>query len=192
MKQWYYAKTNEQIGPVLEDKLLTMLQNNEIDPNTMIWTEGMSTWATAKDAGLLDIVSTSTIHNTNASTQEFITPPLPPRPSSNGIGRGAYFGLMILISLLTGLLGPELSILLIIPSLFVGGMRFRNIGYSPWLIVLLIIPIVNLVVGYRCLAFPSNYAQTKQSDSAMKIVSGIYIFLIILLVLAFVIPALSQ
>jgi uncharacterized membrane protein YhaH (DUF805 family) len=88
-------------------------------------------------------------------------------------------------------LGAEISFLVFIPILIIGGMRYRNIGYGPWLILLALIPVVNLVVGYQCFALPPGYAQTKQPDRAMKVVGRIYIFCILGIVLAIIIPLLA-
>jgi uncharacterized membrane protein YhaH (DUF805 family) len=218
MKQWYYARDGEQMGPVRENDLIALLRNEELPADTLIWSEGMSEWVSAKNARLFYAPPTATLQDTEGALSDDLTrsnisredPPLSnatpnvidtSTPEQNdvvrvGIGRGAYFGLLILLGIISGLLGASgsfgegVSFILVIPGLILGGMRYKSIGYSPWLILLAIIPLVNLVVGYQCLALPPGYAQTKQADRVMKIVSGVYILVILLIVLAIAIPAL--
>jgi uncharacterized membrane protein YhaH (DUF805 family) len=219
MKQWYYAKDGEQKGPVMEDVLIALLQNNEIPPDSLIWSEGMSEWASAQDIGLVYAPPAEGFHTKENTPPENLTTPSIPKefhpaesaaqdePDTSapeedkaehgGVGRGAYFGLTILLLIISGMLGASGalgeygSLLLVIPGLILGGMRYRNIGYSPWVILLAFIPLVNLIVGYQCLALPPGYAQTKQSDTAMKVVSGIYILFIVMILLAIIIPLMS-
>jgi len=213
MKQWYYAKDGEQKGPVTEDNLIVLFQNSEIPSDSLIWSEGMSEWTSAKDVGLIYTPPAEGFHHSESTPPNLSNTSVPQEPhpiesapegetstpfsaeegvSCGGIGRGAYFGLIILLSIISGVLGAAGafgaggSFILIIPGLILGGMRYRNIGYNPWIILLAFIPVVNLVVGYQCLALPPGYAQTKQSDIAMKVVSGIYILFILLIVIALV------
>ena len=220
MKQWYYAKDGEQIGPVIEDDLIALLQNNEIPPDSLTWSEGMPDWASAKDVGLTyaPLSPAEGFHHSESTPPDLSNTSVPEEPhpiesapesetntpvseeegvSYGGIGRGAYFGLTILLLVIAGTLGAsgafgaEGHYIMVIPSLIVGGMRYKNIGYSPLLVLLALIPLVGFVVGYQCLALPPGYAQTKQSDIAMKIVSGIYIIFILLIVFAIIIPLLA-
>ncbi len=190
-----------------------MLQKNAIPPDTLTWSEGMPDWVSAKNVGLTYAPPAEKSHHTESIPEDLVNTSVPekPRPiesapasetstpvseeekvSYGGIGRGAYFGLTILLLVIAGVLGAsgafgaEGQYIMAIPGLILGGMRYRNIGYSPWLILLAFIPLVNLIVGYQCLALPPGYAQTKQSDIAMKIVSGIYILFILLIVIALI------
>jgi uncharacterized membrane protein YhaH (DUF805 family) len=193
MKQWYYAKDGEQKGPVIEDDLIASLQNNEISLDSLIWSKGMPEWASAKDVGLIYAPPANGFHHTESAVQDLTNTSVSEEEevAHRGIGRGVYFGWIILASILSAVLGAEISFLVFIPILIIGGMRYRNIGYSPWLILLALIPVVNLVVGYQCFALPPGYAQTKQPDRAMKVVGRIYIFCILGIVLAIIIPLLA-
>ena len=42
--QWYMAIGGHQVGPVSEDEVFSNLQNGSIDPNTLLFTAGMSNW----------------------------------------------------------------------------------------------------------------------------------------------------
>lgn len=41
---WYYAKKQERIGPVSETTLQHLLETHAIEPNTLVWCEGMEDW----------------------------------------------------------------------------------------------------------------------------------------------------
>ena len=51
-KEWFYARDNQQDGPVTESELHLLAHRGEIDDSTLLWKEGMSSWSPAKDIGL--------------------------------------------------------------------------------------------------------------------------------------------
>jgi len=51
--------------------------------------------------------------------------------------------------------------------------RLKNIGMVTWLAPMIIIPIINFFMVFRCLAFQEGYQETKKLDLAGKIVTGI-------------------
>ena len=67
-------------------------------------------------------------------------------------------------------------------------MRLRSIGYSGWYILLSFIPIVNIVLCYRLLAYPPGYAFSKEADIAMKVVKWLYFLFFAFLFVALLIP----
>lgn len=80
MKEWYYAKENEQKGPVNEKVLHNLLQKGEIDFKTLVWTSGMDDWMPLNSVSSLNFeLRTETIekkrsHNQisqNISSEEF-------------------------------------------------------------------------------------------------------------------------
>jgi uncharacterized RDD family membrane protein YckC len=44
---WFYAQNNRQIGPVALDALLSLLQRRQIQPQDLVWREGMADWQPA-------------------------------------------------------------------------------------------------------------------------------------------------
>ncbi|NIP95862.1 MAG: DUF4339 domain-containing protein, partial [Akkermansiaceae bacterium] len=44
---WYYAKDGKQEGPVSQDELQVMLQEQRLAPGVMVWREGMEDWQQA-------------------------------------------------------------------------------------------------------------------------------------------------
>jgi uncharacterized membrane protein YhaH (DUF805 family) len=113
-----------------------------------------------------------------------------------GIGRAAYFGFSLLFVLISGIVevasgaesGTALGVLLVllVVGLFLGGSRYISIGYSPWLILLGLIPIINLFITYQCFALPPGFAKSKTWDLPMKIVTGLYVAFAGLLLLAII------
>lgn len=109
------------------------------------------------------------------------------------IGRALYALILIPVAILqVALEKSEAAELAAMASLLVivviGVMRLRSIGYSGWWIILAIVPIVNIVLGYRLFAYPPGYAHSKTSDVAMKIVTWIYGIFLLLLVAAVLMP----
>ena len=51
--------------------------------------------------------------------------------------------------------------------------RLKNIGMTTWLAPMIIIPLINFFIVFRCLAFQEGYQETKKLDLAGKIVTGI-------------------
>jgi hypothetical protein len=45
-------------------------------------------------------------------------------------------------------------------------LRLKKIGRSPWLSLLLLVPIANLIIGIPGFFAPPNYATTKKLDTA--------------------------
>jgi hypothetical protein len=46
---WYYLLGEQQIGPLTPDQFSELVQNGDISDDTMIWCDGMETWATYRD-----------------------------------------------------------------------------------------------------------------------------------------------
>ena len=70
--------------------------------------------------------------------------------------------------------------------------RLKNIGASTWLALLLIVPIANLYVIFRCFVEPEGYQNTKELDRAGNIVASIVGYTLFLLVIGIVIFVLIQ
>lgn len=63
----------------------------------------------------------------------------------------ANFIVSLLVGFVAGIIGvPALatiySLAVLLPSLAVGARRLRDAGFSPWLLLLLLIPVVNLAL----------------------------------------------
>jgi len=61
----------------------------------------------------------------------------------------------------------------------VTALRLKNIGFSPWNTLLMIIPLVNILMFFMCVIINKNYAKTKKMDLAAKIISLLLLGLIV-------------
>lgn len=53
MPPWYYSQKGQPTGPVEEDQLREMLRGGQLDPNELVWREGMPQWIPARQANLV-------------------------------------------------------------------------------------------------------------------------------------------
>ncbi|MFM7058499.1 MAG: DUF805 domain-containing protein [Planctomycetota bacterium] len=121
-----------------------------------------------------------------------------------GIGRLAYFGYSFLNSFLSQVLTVAVvaalptdaaPVAFIIPLLSIAAgiaivlLRLKNLGYSGWWLLGLIVPILNLVVGIRLIAAPEGYAVHKTLDGPGKVIVGLVIGAFLLLVAVVVLAA---
>ena len=121
-----------------------------------------------------------------------------PRREYGGIGRAAYFGLGFLVNVLiqlvqTAAVAANSSALIIgtLPFAIVGAcalawQRCKNIGMNPWWGLGIMIPILNIFVGLRCLAYPEGYEDHKTLDGAAKVIIGLFLALFLFAVIAIV------
>ena len=103
-------------------------------------------------------------------------------------------GAIFLISLLLDSGHPESGaaralyvwVLAVLFTLILTAQRLRNMGFSPWMALLALIPVVEFVVTIPCLCAPAGYAHTKKLDTTGKIIAAIAIGCLVLSVLAVV------
>jgi uncharacterized membrane protein YhaH (DUF805 family) len=74
-------------------------------------------------------------------------------------------------------------------QLLIAFPRLKNLGYSGWWALGLFVPILNLLVGLRCLAAPEGYADHKTLDGPGKVIVGLFIGLIVMGVLIAIVLA---
>ena len=124
------------------------------------------------------------------ASQETIPPKL-----HGGIRRLAFLiGYIVLISAARGV-GQLNSIwaiytygatALLLMSVLVAA-RLKNIGASMWLALLLIVPLANLYILFRCFVEPEGYQNTKELDRAGNIVASIVGYTLFILMIGIVI-----
>jgi uncharacterized membrane protein YhaH (DUF805 family) len=104
---------------------------------------------------------------------------------------------VLTIAVVAALPAEAAPVAFIIPALsFVAGivilvLRFKNLGYSGWWVLGLIVPILNLVVAIRLIAAPEGYAVHKTLDTPGKVIVGLAIGAFLLLMAIFVLAAMS-
>ncbi len=54
--------------------------------------------------------------------------------------------------------------------------RTRNLGMHPANALLIIVPVANLILGIRCLAYPEGFAATKTLDRTGKLILAAIVF----------------
>ena len=121
------------------------------------------------------------------------------RDSYGGIGRLAYFGLTMLIAIVYQAFAGairlfvqvEFGVFAILPILviYVGALMYLvalrniNMGFSPWWCIGIIIPLLNILVGVRCLICPEGYADHKKLDRPAIIVLSVLFSLLLLVII---------
>jgi len=90
--QWYYARNDQQFGPVSATELKQLADAGKLSPDDLLWREGMESWATA--VNLRGLFATDAGANTPpaepAATISTPAPAAPPRvetarPTSPGV-----------------------------------------------------------------------------------------------------------
>jgi len=61
---WYYVRNSQRIGPVDDEKIVSLIQNGTVVRQTLVWKQGMQDWCQADSSELADKFS--------------IVPPTPP------------------------------------------------------------------------------------------------------------------
>ena len=62
MRQWYYILDEQEQGPVQEDALVGLFEQDQLPSNAMVWTEGMEDWAPADQIeGLIGMPPVSSV-----------------------------------------------------------------------------------------------------------------------------------
>ena len=51
MMEWYYAKSNQRMGPVSQDEIQELSDRGEIGPDTLVWHEGLDNWQPLSSMG---------------------------------------------------------------------------------------------------------------------------------------------
>jgi len=108
------------------------------------------------------------------------------------MGRLAYFGSLFGLGFFQGFLiavidsaeaAGAITIAFGILHLIVVIFRLQNIGMSGWWSLLMLVPIANLFISVYCLAYPEGYEDSKEMDTAGKIISGVILGCLVLVVL---------
>lgn len=191
----HISRNGQQEGPYTAQQIEQMLADGSIARYTLAWKEGLSQWVPLSQ--ILDSLPPEPSYNA--------PPPVPIAPvvttQRKGIGRLAYFGILIGITFLSAILQAAVASepsaagvvsLLTVAVCFVPVvLRLQNIGKSGWWSLLCLIPIANLYIGVLCLFAPAGYEQSKKLDTPAKVILWIIIGFIALMVLIGIFAALS-
>jgi uncharacterized membrane protein YhaH (DUF805 family) len=200
-QQWFFSTGGERFGPVGFDYLLELAQGGRLDPRTdLVWSTSLNDWEPAGEvAGLFERRSVpkdeySLDHsNSLAQTGEFESTAIP-KAHFPGTGRLGYVMGMTLVPAVL-VIGWQFAVPLIkpyAPEAYAGYLplvvwplagllvlmsqvkRFQNLGMTGWWLLGLVVPFLNLWLGYRCLACPGGYATAKKLDGMGKLLAVLY------------------
>lgn len=76
--QWYYAKEDQQFGPISQSEMRGMLDAGAIQPSDMVWREGLKDWTPAADISEFGLVYKAPVSLPIAPTSA--SDPLTPSP----------------------------------------------------------------------------------------------------------------
>ena len=191
----HISRNGQQEGPYSIQQIQQMLADGSITASALSWKEGLSQWVPLSQ--IISSLPTEPSHST--------PPPVPVASvvttQHTGIGRLAYFGILIGITFLSALLQAAVAsepsaagvvLLLTVAVYFVPVvLRLQNIGKSGWWSLLCLIPIASLYIGFLCLFAPAGYEQTKKLDTPTKVILWISIGFTALMVLIGILASLS-
>jgi uncharacterized membrane protein YhaH (DUF805 family) len=199
-QQWFFSTGGERFGPVGFDYLLELAKAGRLDPrNDMVWTTTLSDWEPAGEVeGLFERRAkredgSPELAGEFANSGSFEAKPIP-KAHFPGTGRMGYvMGTVVvpvilvvawrfavpfiqpyvpqnLQSYLPNVIFPLAGLL----ALATVVKRFRNAGMSGWWVLGLIVPLLNLWLGYRLLACPAGYSARRKLDVSGKLVAVLY------------------
>lgn len=105
-----------------------------------------------------------------------------------GIQRLPYFGYSIGVQVLfylgVFLVGESGFLFLMavssVAAIWLAVMRLKNTGWSGWWVLGMFVPLLNIYVGIRALAFPEGYSEHKTLDTPAKILIGLFVGILVL------------
>ena len=166
MAEWFYVKENAQHGPTSELELRNLISSGAIQPETVIWREGMSDWVPIKETPELNMAANTT--DLYQSPQAGMAAPLSAQPQTDTLA---------IVSLVLGILGLLASCFYIgailgIPAVICGHLSLKNINNSPVAISGKGSAIAGLITGYLatvttlCLVAVITFALSKVGTHA--------------------------
>lgn len=123
----------------------------------------------------------------------------PARQYFGGLRRLPYFGYGFLLNVGIRVIqsiaiaeGAPWIALLMLPVSIIGALalayqRCLNIGMNPWWCLGLIVPILNIFVALRCIAYPEGYEHHKTLDTPAKVLIGLFLAAFVFVLFAVVI-----
>lgn len=68
MREWFYSKDGQQVGPISQEKLVEFIKTNMLSPETYIWTEGMPEWGLISQSPFAKLINSKKQPIGNSST----------------------------------------------------------------------------------------------------------------------------
>ena len=83
-----------------------------------------------------------------------------------------------------------LTIGMIAAVIYVLVQRLHNLGSNPWWAAAMFVPLLNIYIGLKAMAFPEGYDDHRQLDGPAKVIIGLFVGVLVLVIVAVMIPAL--
>lgn len=120
--------------------------------------------------------------------------PIPSTPNESikdidGIGRGNYaisvIGIAILAAIAYSASGNAIwgYIYGVVFALFPTYLRLKNLEWSPWILVTIFVPGINILLAFALVILPEDYAETKKLDRDAKVILSFGFAILLLLTL---------
>jgi len=217
-KEWYVTHEGQQFGPVSIDDLKFEAERGELNPRVdMVWKEGMEDWIPSGQIEGLFEKNTEAEEQEKAKETVAVTEFQPEESKKKrmllhgkwgGVKRSTFIFLcyifpflwIIGIGFLAGkmqgeieadLLGKVTMAATFLPAILCLIMifrRFQNLGMSMAWFFGLIVPFLNMWLGYRLFACPEGYAVHKKLDGIGWVLAVLY-WLPVVLAIVFVVFA---
>ncbi len=212
---WFYTCEGDRLGPVSFEELRTIASNSTLDPRLdMVWRKSMDAWKPAGQIDGLFERSDVPVKSQESFADPAATVHPQPVARAPVVRKGPWPGArrrsLLIVALIfplawhyaLGAAGPLiikqfgqimsakfLPLATYLPLLLLvwfGWKRLTNLGMSHFWCLAIFAPILNLWVGYRCLACPAGYAYHKKLD-APGIALAVAYWLIMLLLAMFLV-----
>jgi hypothetical protein len=200
-QQWFFSTGGERYGPVGFDYLLELAKTGRLDPrNDMVWTTTLPDWEPAGEVeGLFERRAVKNSDGSLDSSGDFAntgTYAAKPIPKAHfpGTGRLGYLMGTVVVPVilivawqfalpfvqpqvpehLRNYLPPVIFPLAGLLALATVVKRFRNVGMSGWSVFGLLVPLLNLWLGYLLFACPAGYSTRRKLDVPGKFLAILY------------------
>lgn len=100
--------------------------------------------------------------------------------SNDGPGAGLGIVMVLIVLLMVG------------SSLYFGVQRLRNLGMSGWAMLWSLVPFMNVWIAWRMIACPAGYEHHRVLDTAAKVITGLWLGMVGLAIVANIIGAVAQ
>lgn len=144
---WYYAKNNEQFGPVEEAAVRHLVEQGVVTAETLVWKPGMPNWAPAGSVGLT--AAAAAAQNSPPSPPPPPAPPMPPPPpSAAGATASSETRTLALLAHVLGLLTSFLGPLILLAASQNEEVKAHARRALNWQLSLIIYTIVSIVLVF--------------------------------------------
>ncbi|MBK1854154.1 DUF4339 domain-containing protein [Verrucomicrobiaceae bacterium 5K15] len=150
MAEWFYGKDNTQHGPVSDLEIRTLISSGEVQPETIIWREGMADWLPLKDVQEFQSVVATSADGTPAPGANPYNAPQTYAGQQPDVGTIPTDALAI-TSLVCGILAVIICYIWAIfgiPAVICGHMSLKKINNSATPIAGKGMAIAGLICGY--------------------------------------------